>query len=154
MSAIYLNDWEEGGFIQMVADFEDICITAVEFGAESSPWPNKGEWLEKKEKLSDALRAENWTSIEVLIASYSHGGYEGDAFVLFRKDGKLYEVNAGHCSRYGIEGQWQPEETSVEALRHRLDKGRLGRDNYCGNIFDTELREVLSQIAATHKEGA
>ena len=56
------------------------------------------------------------TENELLFASYGGGSYEGDAFVLFRKDGVLYEVNGSHCSCYGLEGQWKPEETSVAAL--------------------------------------
>lgn len=56
---------------------------------------------------------------EVLLAWYGYGDYDGASFVLYRKDGKLWEVNGGHCSCYGLEGQWDPEETTVEALRKR-----------------------------------
>ena len=56
------------------------------------------------------------TEEELLFASYGGGSYEGDAFVLFRKDGKLYEVNGSHSSCYGLEGQWNAEETSIAAL--------------------------------------
>jgi hypothetical protein len=56
---------------------------------------------------------------EVLLASYNQECYEGSAFVLYRKDGKLYEVNGSHCSCFGLEGQWEPEETSIDALRKR-----------------------------------
>ena len=58
---------------------------------------------------------------DVLFASYQQGGYEGDALVLFKQDGKLYRVSGSHCSCYGLEGQWEPEETTVEALRHELN---------------------------------
>lgn len=54
---------------------------------------------------------------EILLAWYGNGSYEGSAFVVFRNDGKLYEVNGGHCSCYGLEGQWSPEECTVESLR-------------------------------------
>lgn len=53
------------------------------------------------------------------LAWYGYGDYSGSSFVLYEKDGKLYEVNAGHCSCNGLEGQWEPEETSIEALRIR-----------------------------------
>lgn len=50
------------------------------------------------------------TTEKVLFASYNEcGGYDGDAWVLFEKDGQLYEVHGGHCSCYGLEGQWVPE---------------------------------------------
>ena len=56
-------------------------------------------------------------SVEILFASYGGGVYEGDAFVLFEQDGKLFQVTGGHCSCYGLEGQWDPEETTLEYLR-------------------------------------
>lgn len=52
----------------------------------------------------------------VLFAWYEYENYEGASLVVFQKDGKLWEVNGGHCSCYGLEGQWKPEETSIEAL--------------------------------------
>lgn len=60
---------------------------------------------------------------EVIAAAYVHESYEGDSYVLFKRDGKLYEVEGGHCSCYGLEGQWEPEETTAEALMHRIEKG-------------------------------
>lgn len=57
--------------------------------------------------------------VEILYAQYNVYGYEGDAHVIFRKDGKLYEVSGSHCSCYGFETQWQPEETTVAALLFR-----------------------------------
>lgn len=56
---------------------------------------------------------------EILLAVYDVPGYEGTAFVLFERDGKLYEVNGSHCSCYGLESQWEPEETSWKALAMR-----------------------------------
>lgn len=56
---------------------------------------------------------------EILVASYMNEGYSGSAFVLYRKDGKLYEVNGSHCSCYGLEGQWGPEETTATVLKMR-----------------------------------
>ena len=90
--------------------------------------------------------SEKWKDIEVIYAIYSYGCYEGDAFVLFKRDGKLYEVNAGHCSCYGLERQWEPEETSIEELRHRMDKGQLGRNYYDGDDFAGELKQILDKL--------
>lgn len=55
----------------------------------------------------------------ILLASYTYEDYSGDAFVLFEKGGKLFEVNGSHCSCYGLEDQWEPEETTKEALLSR-----------------------------------
>jgi hypothetical protein len=86
---------------------------------------------------------EDQDNINVLLASYDIDGYEGYAFVLFEHNGQLYEVHGSHCSCHGLEGQWDPEETSEEALRHRLDNGNLG--SYYQGDFASNLREVLDK---------
>lgn len=62
---------------------------------------------------------EDQEGVEIIYAVYERGDYEGSAFVLFRKGGKLFEVNGSHCSCNGLEECWGPEETSIEALRKR-----------------------------------
>lgn len=86
------------------------------------------DWLERRWN-SDASQYEAVilpagfpTDDEILFASYGGGSYEGDAFVLYRKDGKLYEVSGSHCSCYGLEGQWGPEETYIAALAQKCKK--------------------------------
>ena len=54
--------------------------------------------------------------VEVLWASYDYMSYSGYAWVIFTKQGKLYEVNSSHCSCYGLQGTWSPEETSWEFI--------------------------------------
>jgi hypothetical protein len=56
------------------------------------------------------------TDKEILFASYEYGGCEGDSLVVFERDGKLYFNSGSHCSCYGLEGQWQPEEVIPEQL--------------------------------------
>jgi len=58
---------------------------------------------------------------DIKVAVYDTPPYEGQAFVLFRdtRDGKFYEVNASHCSCYGLEDQWQPEEVVVAEIVKR-----------------------------------
>jgi hypothetical protein len=100
MTPLYLNDWKETGEAGMLADF-GIDKALIE-GAE------------------------------IIVASYTYEDYSGSAFVLFRRDGKLWEVNGSHCSCHGLSEsnysgdpptQWQPEETSAEALKKRVDSG-------------------------------
>lgn len=115
---MFIHDWEEGGIEGMKASF----------GIDDA-------------ELDGAT---------ILLASYTYENYEGVAFVLFERRGKLYEVNGSHCSCYGLNEsdysgdqttQWQPEETTVEALRHRLEKGHVGE------IADA-LRQVLDALPA------
>jgi hypothetical protein len=62
---------------------------------------------------------EEQAGVEFIYADYNTPAYEGDAFVVFVRDGRLYEVNGSHCSCNGLEGCWQPEETSPVALLSR-----------------------------------
>ena len=100
---VYLHDWEDSGEDGMLRDF----------GIDKS-----------------ALDGAN-----VLVASYTYEDYNGDAYVLFERGGKLFEVHGSHCSCYGLgednycgdtETQWQPEETSEEAIRHIIAKSTWG----------------------------
>ena len=76
----------------------------------------------------------------ILLASYGYEDYEGDAFVLFEKDGVLFEVNGSHCSCYDLsEDQWQPEETTKAALQHRIDSGCRSS----GNEYKSELQQII-----------
>ncbi len=77
-------------------------------------------WNEEKQQYEAEPIPETFPSEDkILFASYGGGSYDGDAFVLFEENGKLYEVHGSHCSCYGLEGQWKPEETSIEALRKK-----------------------------------
>ena len=139
---VYLNDWEDGGKIDLIGDFEDIYITKEEYEAKECPYPNKESWLEKKDKMKRKLK--EWKNRKILFASYGYANYSGDAWVLFEKDGELYEVNGSHCSCYGLEGQWEPEEVVLEELKHRLLKGTWGKDDWSDNNFRDELIRFLS----------
>lgn len=137
----YINDWKESGRIGLIGDFEDIYIDQKEYEAEESPYSNVSYWLEKKELMKNAL--EKWKNINILFASYGQANYSGDAQVLFEQNGKLYEVNGGHCSCYGLEGQWNPEEVDLKELEHRLINGTFGEDDYSDNNFKEELCNFL-----------
>jgi len=80
---------------------------------------------------------------DILLAYYSYEDYSGEAFVLFEKDGIMYEVNGSHCSCYGLETQWKPEETCHEALMFRMEKGELGVYGSYSNKFREELQHIL-----------
>jgi hypothetical protein len=82
----------------------------------------------------------------VLLASYAYRDYSGNAFVLFQTgQGQLFEVNGGHCSCHGLEDQWIPEETNIDALLHRATEGKLGM-NWDADEFNTALLGVLNKL--------
>ena len=89
---------------------------------------------------------------DILFAWYVYEDYSGSAFVLTRKGGQLYEVNGSHCSCYGLEGQWEPEETTIEALTHRLNEGEMGIDYSDRNAFAAELRDFLEIVPKPVKD--
>lgn len=77
----------------------------------------------------------------ILFAVYDKQSFSGHAFILYEHNGVLYEVNASHCSCRGLENQWDPEETTLDAIEHRITKGSLGREkspNAEINCFDEE----------------
>lgn len=73
------------------------------------------------ENIKEEFESEcdNITDEEVLFASYGGGPYDGDAIVLIQRNGKLYTVEGGHCSCYGLNGQWEMIETTKQVLRQR-----------------------------------
>lgn len=106
-------------------------------------WEKEGWEHLKEQKALEKDFEITLTDENILFAVYTYEDYSGKAFVLFEKDGKLYEVNGSHCSCNGLEGQWQPEETSVEALKFRLLKGSVtGYDKE----YDSELAETIKWL--------
>ena len=104
-----------------------------------------GEWDDAKDVFSSfRVNEEDRKGVNIVFAYYSYEDYTGRAFVLFTKEDKLYEVHGSHCSCYGLEGQWEPEETSVELLTHRLQKGTIA--DFYGQNYEKEIRDALINI--------
>lgn len=94
-------------------------------------------------KYDFSITDEELSGVEILLASYTYESYSGEAFVLFRKNGKLFEVNGMHCSCCGLEGQWEPDEVLLEELRQRVENG-FGSKYY--NEFNAELKAILDTL--------
>lgn len=125
-----LNNWAGGTASDVFNDFDGDRWASYRETIDQTPVEDKPQFR----------------GCKILLASYGTPSYEGYAFVLFERDGKLYEVNGSHCSCYGLEGQWDPEETTVDALRCRVAEGRLGEGGYGENPFAAELLQVLDEI--------
>ena len=123
MKTKLLNDWEGKTAQEAIGDFY-----------------NENEKDNKERFVSEILADMKW-----LFGSYSYAIYSGDAFVIFKKEDTIFEVNGGHCSCYGLEGQRKPEETTLPAILDRLDHG-LGESDYCENEFNTELRIFIKGL--------
>lgn len=136
---VFMNDWSHR--VDTIGDFEDVYMNNAEYEADESPYANVDYWIENKNNMKLAI--ERYKDINILFASYSAANYTGDAWVLFEQNGQLFEVNGSHCSCYGLEGQWEPEETNLEVLEHRLLNGTFGEDDWSDNNFKQELCEFL-----------
>jgi len=93
------------------------------------------------------------TNFNILIAYESVGSYGCDSssfFLVQDADSKLYEVNGSHCSCYGFEGQWTPEETSLEALQHRANEGRLFDTGGYDDDSDKNLAAAVDYVNRTY----
>jgi len=119
-TSVYLHNWSTKQ--DVICDFEQI-------------YGNREDELKRV--------SPKYEDINILFASYGTDNYSGDAFVLYEREGKLYEVNGGHCSCYGLEGQFDPYETTIEELSFRLTKGDMGLDSWSDNEFANELKEFL-----------
>lgn len=77
-----------------------------------------GWWDTEAEMIHDfRISKGDLDGVEVLLAIYTGGGYDGSAYVIFKKDNKYYTVSGSHCSCNGLEYQWEPVETTLEALK-------------------------------------
>lgn len=93
------------------------------------------------------VEASQLEGIQILIAYQSTGswGCDSSSFFLFQKEGKLFEVHGSHCSCYGFEGQWKPEESSIAYLKSK----QFGFS--CGGYddeSDSNLQKVKDYISS------
>jgi len=104
-----------------------------------------GGFGDKQDVISNfAIKDDDLRDVFIIVAWYGSQCYDGSAFVLFERGGQLYEVNGGHCSCYGLEEQWCPEETTAEAIVHRVEHGRLGQDSYYDDCdFGDDLVKLM-----------
>ena len=87
------------------------------------------------------LSNRNQDDIVVLFAAYDVPDYDGYATVVYVQNGKFYLVEGAHCSCYGLEDQWDPEEMPLEALLQMANEGLGLLSNY-NNQFKDALRIV------------
>jgi len=87
--------------------------------------------------------------IHIILASYDIDGYDGSAMVLFIRDGKFWLVTGGHCSCYGLEDQWSPEQLTLEELRHYGEKSE-------GGVFqglNAEMLKIVDRVERMDASG-
>lgn len=79
-----------------------------------------------EEVISAYQLSDHKTEPKYVLASYSVGGYEGSSIVIFGDSiDNLSFVHGSHCSCYGLEGQWDPEDTPLKSLIHMASEGEM-----------------------------
>lgn len=80
--------------------------------------------------------------VTIICAYYENEDYDGSSAVLYEKDGKIYLVEAGHCSCYGLEGQFESTQYEEKDLREKLESADSWEDSliwvreFCKNHFN------------------
>mgnify|MGYP000883629213 CR=1 FL=1 len=106
----------------------------------------KGIYLNEfssRKDLEDKFEITLPDDIEIILAAYEYEGYEGWAFVVFRQCGQVYEVNASHCSCFGLEGQWRPEVIVLDELLKRVDY--LSYQDRYAELIREKLKAALTE---------
>ncbi len=99
----------------------------------------------------------NWTDVqqqyrmsepepdEVIYAGYNNGGdYSADSIVLYRNGDKYYLNTGSHCSCYGLENQWDPEEYDLQTLIAAFAKGTT-KGYYSYPAFAAAFQRMLDE---------
>lgn len=134
--SLYLEDWAYGWNNEEIDNhFEEL---RKDFKSDSTSWNNGSS---TKEIPKD---------IKILVAFYSLENYSGNAIVIFEYDGKLFEVNGSHCSCYGLEGQWEPEEITKEYISHRINNGEWV-DNWACSASDKVNKAINEHLTKVLK---
>lgn len=106
------------------------------YDGDFESWADVCRWFEEEVAEPD----------EVLLAMYDIDGYEGSADVIYRNGDQYYWVRGSHCSCYGLEGQFDPEEYSAELLVAALQRGR--HFYWAGDHADAIRDEVIGRVHA------
>jgi hypothetical protein len=96
--------------------------------------------FKNEEEVKDNFSVNNkdFKGVKILFAQYYYEDYSGSAFVLFKKGHKYYEVNGSHCSCFGLEGQWEPEEVLMKEL---INRAKINSNEFCYDELDKFLQK-------------
>lgn len=115
--------------LKSMTEQEVLDHLAIEYSDEQEYSDSEDQTDSEQSREKNIQEAKKMLSdYKVLIAYESVGSWGCDSssfFLLKHKEtGELFEINGGHCSCYGFEGQLELEGTTVEALKHRITKGQ------------------------------
>lgn len=82
--------------------------------------------------------------ITLVYHVYSYEDYSGESygFGYDSERDEWFEVYGGHCSCYGLEGQWEPQYSSFESLMHAIER-TLEAEHYRSQRNSEQLAEFV-----------
>lgn len=84
--------------------------------------------------------------VSLVVAVMETDGYESAAFIVFEKDGQLFEVNGSHCSCFGYEGQWDPEP--VDDILHILERADWALTSAYDDRRERDAKAIRDNLTA------
>jgi hypothetical protein len=100
-----------------------------------------GSWADVRREFEMDLAEPD----DVIYADYDTPSYEGYANVIYRQGDRYYWAYGSHCSCYGLEGQWDPEEYDARQLVEVLRRGNHWRlDDLGRNVQEYIVDAVLA----------
>lgn len=86
----------------------------------------------------------------VILADYSYEDYMGDAWFVYIKNGIVYEGHGSHCSCYGLEGQFEPEEVGTIEQAILIMERRISKHEPY-SLQDKYVEYVVNQLKEVNK---
>lgn len=106
---------------------------------------NFGNWSDVSAEFSGDYDRPSTPKIpepdEVIFAGYTYEDYSGDAVVVYRNGDKFYIVEGGHCSCYGLENQWEPEEYTLQQMIDAFE--RRGKS---WGLWDAHSAQIIRSL--------
>jgi hypothetical protein len=114
-------------------------IISDEFMTRAEQQEHYNEWFEYKRK------PEYPDNLHIFMSVYTYEDYSGDAWLVGYDTDKesFFMVTGGHCSCYGLEGQWDVEDYTREQLIELFGRMVENYDDptrYRSNYGDSEGR--------------
>ena len=92
---------------------------------------------------------------EVLFAIYDTPSYEGYAEVIYRNGDRFYWASGSHCSCYGLEDQWDPEEYDAETFLKVFNRNtRWTIDRYMSEDIQARIINRVKDFLPNAYNGA
>lgn len=115
-----------------------------------APEDQQGAWGQYQEYSwdHDSEYPQKPDNLVIIFDFYNYEDYSGYGHLIGydKIEKQFFEVHGSHCSCYGLEGQWEPEYTTIEEMIGYIQKhiDSLGQEDYYS--YQEEERSRFSQL--------